>query len=64
MQPTPIKLLNVFAYLIAGLVVVAFVAGTITYLLAGEEAAAVAGKISLVAGPLVGALVGWSRNFR
>lgn len=64
MKPTPIKPLNVFAYLVAGLVAVAFVAGTVTYLVAGEAAAAVAGKISLGAGPLVGALVGWSRNFR
>jgi len=64
MQPTPIKPLNVFAYLVAGLVAVAFVAGTITYLIAGEEAAATAGKISLVAGPIIGGLFGLSRRFQ
>lgn len=64
MQPTPIKPWNVFAYLVTGLVIVAFVGGTIAYLIAGEDAAATVGKISLLAGPLAGGLFGLSRRFK
>lgn len=64
MTPTPIKPLNVFVYLVAGLVLVALVAGTAAYFIAGEKAAATAGKWSLLAGPALGGIFGLTRRFR
>jgi hypothetical protein len=64
MQPTPIKPLNVFFYVVAGLVIIAFLAGTLTYFVAGQNASATAGKIGAGVGAALGFVFGLTRRFQ